>query len=82
MTTVDDLIKTMTPEVFQTMKGSLELSRWPDGRKMDKAQKVLCMEALLRYEDMTDMPAELRIGYMEAPCPSTQEEEVQTLVIK
>lgn len=82
MTTVDDLIKTMTPEVFQNMKGALELSRWPDGRKMDKEQKVLCMEALIRYEEMTNMPADQRIGYMEAPCPSTKEDDTQTLIIK
>lgn len=82
MMTVDELIKAMTPEVFQNMKQSLELSRWPDGRKMDKDQKVLCMEALIRYEEMVDMPADQRIGYMEAPCPSTKEDDTQALTIK
>jgi uncharacterized protein YeaC (DUF1315 family) len=80
--TVDDLIKAMTPEVFQNMKSALELSRWPDGRKMDSEQKVLCMEALIRYEEMTGMPADQRIGYMEAACKSSKEDEVQTLTIK
>ena len=80
--TVDELIKAMTPDVFQSMKKSLELSRWPDGRKMDREQKVLCMEALIRYEDMTDMPADQRIGYMETACKSSQNDDTQTLTIK
>ncbi len=80
--TVDDLIKTMTPEVFQAMKSALELSRWPDGRKMDSDQKVLCMEALIRYEQMTNMPADQRIGYMEGSCKSSKDDDVQPLTIK
>jgi uncharacterized protein YeaC (DUF1315 family) len=79
--TVDDLIKTMTPDVFKNMKSALELSRWPDGRKMDRDQKVLCMEALLRYEEMTNMPADQRIGYMEGSCKSGND-DVQPLIIK
>jgi uncharacterized protein YeaC (DUF1315 family) len=82
MMTVDELIKAMTPDVFQSMKGALELSRWPDGRKMGREQKVLCMEALIRYEEMTDMAADQRIGYMEAACKSTKDDDTQTLTIK
>jgi uncharacterized protein YeaC (DUF1315 family) len=80
--TVDELIKAMTPEIFQNMKTSLELSRWPDGRKMDSEQKVLCMEALIRYEEMTNMPADQRIGYMEASCKSSKDDDTQTLTIQ
>lgn len=80
--TVDELIKAMTPDVFQNMKSALELSRWPDGRKMDSDQKVLCMEALIRYEEMTNMPAEQRIGYMEASCKSSKDDDIQPLTIK
>jgi uncharacterized protein YeaC (DUF1315 family) len=80
--TVEDLIRSMTPEVYQNMKSALELSRWPDGRKLDNEQKAICMEALIRYENMTDMPAEKRIGYMEAACKSTKDDDTQTLTIK
>jgi uncharacterized protein YeaC (DUF1315 family) len=80
--TVDDLIKAMTPDVFQNMKDALELGRWPDGRKLGKEQKVLCMEALIRYEEMSDIPSEQRIGYMEGACKSTKQDDTQTLIIK
>lgn len=80
--TVDELIKAMTPDMYRNMKSALELSRWPDGRKLDGDQKTLCMEALIRYEDMTDMPADQRIGYMEAACKSTKDDDTQTLTIK
>lgn len=80
--TVDELIKAMTPDVYKKMKSSLELSRWPDGRKMEPEQKPLCMEALIRYEVMADVPAEERIGYMESACKSTKTDDVQPLIIK
>lgn len=80
--TVDELIKSMTPEVYSSMKSALELSRWPDGRKLENEQKALCMEALIRYENITDMPAEQRIGYMEAACKSSKDNDVQPLIIK
>ncbi len=70
--TVDELIKGMTPEVYLNMKNALELSRWPDGRRMDREQKVLCIEALIRYEDLINLPEEERIGYMEAKCKSSK----------
>lgn len=80
--TVDELINSMTPEIYNNMKTALELSRWPDGRKLESDQKTLCMEALIRYENIADMPAEQRIGYMEAACKSSKEDDVQPLVIK
>lgn len=82
--TVDELIKSMTPEVYSNMKSALELSRWPDGRKLENEQKALCMEALIRYENISDMPVEQRIGYMEAACESSskKEDDVQPLIIK
>lgn len=79
--TVDELIKSMTPEIYSNMKAALELSRWPDGRKLESEQKALCMEALIRYENLADMPAQQRIGYMEAACESSKD-DVQPLIIK
>jgi uncharacterized protein YeaC (DUF1315 family) len=49
---------------------------------MDSDQKVLCMEALIRYEQMTNMPADQRIGYMEGSCKSSKDDDVQPLTIK
>jgi uncharacterized protein YeaC (DUF1315 family) len=80
--TVDELIKSMTPEIYNNMKTALELSRWPDGRKLESEQKTLCMEALIRYENLSGMPAEQRIGYMDAACKSSTEDDVQPLIIK
>jgi uncharacterized protein YeaC (DUF1315 family) len=80
--TVDELIKAMTPEIYRNMKSALELSRWPDGRKMEKEQKPLCREALIRYENIIDLPADQRIGYMESACKSSKDDDTQTLTIQ
>lgn len=80
--TVEELIAAMTPDVYRNMKSALELSRWPDGRKMEKEQKPLCMEALIRYENSANIPEDQRIGYMEAACKSSKDDDTQTLTIK
>jgi len=80
--TVEELIKAMTPDIYRNMKSALELSRWADGRKLDADQKVICMEALIRYENLTAMPADQRIGYMESACKSSKDDDTQTLTIQ
>ena len=80
--TLDDLINSMTPQIYENMKQAIELGRWPDGRKLDAEQRALCLEAAILFEESSDMPAENRIGYMEAACKSTKDDDTQTLTIQ
>ena len=80
--TLDDLINSMTPQIYENMKQAIELGRWPDGRKLDAEQRSLCLEAAILFEESSDMPAENRIGYMEAACKSTKDDDTQTLTIQ
>ena len=73
--TLDDLINSMTPQIYENMKQAIELGRWPDGRKLDAEQRALCMEAAILFEQSTDMPAEKRIGYMESACKSQSSDD-------
>ena len=80
--TLDDLINSMTPQIYENMKQAIELGRWPDGRKLDAEQRALCLEAAILFEESSNMPAENRIGYMEAACKSTKDDDTQTLTIQ
>ena len=62
---IDDLISTMTPEIYQNMKEALELGRWGDGRSVTPEQKAFSLEALIRYEHLHNIAETRRVGYVD-----------------
>jgi uncharacterized protein YeaC (DUF1315 family) len=77
----DGLIKAINPEVYDNLKRSLELGKWPDGRALTSEQKELCMQAIIVYETGHQSPEE-RTGYIHKPGPTDCEkgsEEEQPL---
>lgn len=87
---LQQLIESITPEIYTNLKRSVELGKWPDGRVLTKEQKELCMEAMIYYENKTQMAEKERTGFIDrkkvedTECNSSksQSEEVQTLKIK
>ncbi len=63
--TYEELIKRLDPSVYQNLKRSLELGKWPDGRKLTSEQRTICMEAIIYYEEHHQIPAEQRVGYLD-----------------
>lgn len=80
--TVDELIRSLTPEIYSNLKSSLELGRWPDGRTLTKEQKAICMEAVIQYEVINDIPTEQRTGHIEGGCKSKKGDDEQPLTIQ
>ncbi len=62
---IDELITTMTPDIYQNMKAALELGRWGDGRSVTPEQKAFSLEALIRYEHLHNIPEAQRVGYVD-----------------
>lgn len=62
---IDDLIASMTPEIYNNMKNALELGRWGDGRTITQEQKANSLEALIRYEHLHNIPETERVGYVD-----------------
>lgn len=58
------MIDQMNPEIYQQLKESLELSKWPNGKSLSQEQKETCMEAVISYE-LTHLPENERTGYVE-----------------
>lgn len=60
-----ELIERLDPTVYRNLKQSLELGKWPDGRKLTREQREICMEAIIHYEAHHNVPAEERVGYLD-----------------
>ncbi|TXR53876.1 DUF1315 family protein [Reinekea thalattae] len=60
----DELASNMTADIYQRLKESVELGRWPTGGELSKEQKALCLEAILKYEIAQQIPVEQRTGYL------------------
>lgn len=73
MTDFNSVAAGLSPDLYQRFKSAVELGKWPDGRTVTHAQKLLCLEAMLAYEQM-HLPAEEHTGYMPAQhCASKSE---------
>ena len=67
----DDLIARMTPAIYQNLRESLELGKWPNGVALTPEQRDVTLRALIMYEH-EHVEASERIGYMPQQCKSTK----------
>jgi hypothetical protein len=56
------LLDSITPEVYGSLKRAIELGKWPDGRVLGSGQKDLCIQAVIAYD--ARKPADQRTGYV------------------
>lgn len=64
MTSYTEMVKQITPEIYQNLKQSVELGRWPNGKELTKDQKETCLQAIIAWEQAY-VPEQLRTGYVE-----------------
>jgi len=64
MNSVAELLNNMTSDIYQNLKSSVELGKWPTGDKLSNEQKQLCLQAIIAYEKK-HLPAEQHTGYIE-----------------
>lgn len=67
--TFEQLIDSMTLEVWHNMRRAVELGRWPDGRVVSDPQRELCLQAVIAWETK-NLPEEERTGFMPQKCES------------
>ncbi|MFY9179202.1 MAG: DUF1315 family protein [Venatoribacter sp.] len=71
----EQFVKNLTPEVYFNLRSAVELGYFPDGRPVTKEMRQNCIQAIIYYEDVHNIPAEERVGYMEDKCKSAQKKE-------
>ncbi|WP_438951582.1 YeaC family protein [Porticoccus sp.] len=57
------LIDSITPDIYESLKQSVERGKWPDGRKLTPAQREHSMQAIIAY-DLRHKPEDQRVGYV------------------
>ncbi|MBK1886718.1 YeaC family protein [Marinobacter sp. DY40_1A1] len=63
--TYEELIERLDPNVYQNLKQSIELGKWPDGRKLTPKQREISLEAVIYYENLHSIPEQERVGYLD-----------------
>lgn len=46
----EQLIQSMTPEIYERLRTAVETGKWPDGTPLDEQQKETSMQAVLMYQ--------------------------------
>lgn len=46
----EQLLASITPQVYQRLLYAIETGRWPDGGKLTQAQRDSCMQAVMMYQ--------------------------------
>lgn len=63
MTRFAEMLRNITPEVYDRLKTAVEIGKWADARKLTREQKELCLQAMIAWE-LDNLPEEQRTGYM------------------
>ena len=59
---LQQLLKSITPEIYQQLQKAVEIGKWPDGRSITEDQRSLCMQAIIAYDQRK--PEHERTGYV------------------
>ena len=58
------MIESLSPEIYQSLKRSLELGKWPDGKPMSPEQRRHAMQAVIAWGEK-HLPEDQRVGYID-----------------
>lgn len=75
MKSFTELIQSITPEIYKTLKLAMEVGKWGDGTKMTAEQKDLTMQAMIIWEQK-NLPEEERTGYLGGDQCAAQAKEL------
>lgn len=65
------LISSMTPDIYERLMRAVELGKWPDGKKLTAEQRANAMQALIAWGEQ-HLPANERVGYVEPKQPAAE----------
>ncbi len=58
-----ELLGTLTPEIYTSLKRAVELGKWPNGIRLTRQQRELCLQAVIYY-DGRNKPEHQRVGHI------------------
>jgi len=58
------LIEDMTPEIYRSLKRSVEIGKWPDGRPVNPQQRQAALQAVIAWGKL-HLPDNEQVGYID-----------------
>lgn len=58
------LIDTMTPEIYRNLKNSVEVGKWPDGKALTREQREHAMAAIIAW-GQAHLSEHERVGFID-----------------
>ena len=58
------MIESMTLEIYQNLRTAVETGKWPDGQKLTPDQRQNAMQAIIAW-GQRHLPEQDRIGYID-----------------
>jgi hypothetical protein len=58
------VLDTLTPTVYESLKRAVELGKWPNGERLNKTQRELCLQEVIYY-DGKHKPEQERVGHIQ-----------------
>jgi len=60
----EELINSLTPEVYERLKRAVEVGKWPDGKALTREQRETSMRAVIAWGEK-NLSAEQRVGFID-----------------
>lgn len=58
------MIESMTPQIYESLRRAVELGKWPDGRKVTPEQRESAMQAIIAWGEQHLDPTD-RVGFID-----------------
>ena len=55
---IEQMIETMTPEIYQRLATAVELGKWPDGVALTAEQKENCLQLVMLWQSRNNQDAQ------------------------
>lgn len=62
--TFDEMIASVTPEVYERLQRAVELGKWADGTRLSPEQREKCMQAVIAYGEKM-LSEDQRVGFID-----------------
>ena len=81
MSSFNEMIQNITPEIYQSLKLAVEIGKWSDGNKLTPEQRELSLQAMIAWE-VHNLPEDQRTGYMGPQECSSKSAPVPNILFK
>lgn len=81
MSSFNEMIQNITPDIYRSLKLAVEIGKWADGNKLTAEQRELSLQAMIAWE-VQNLPEEERTGYMGPQECQSKATEVPNILFK